>query len=105
MSSLFIITNEDGHFYSKQKDWTDGQQRSAIFRVKHYDEALNTLLELNSKDIELRATVLEAETDNRGEPIITISDVPLPITATAQAEEVGEASDTSVITTEEDSAA
>jgi len=79
MSVLFIISNEHGHFYSKQKDWTDGKQRGNLFRARHYDEALNLLLELNARDISLRAQVLEAEPDKRGEPFVTISDIPLPI--------------------------
>lgn len=80
MSSLFIISNSQGHFYSKQKDWTDGKQPHSIYRAKHFDEALNTLLELNAKDIEMRGQVLEAEIDERGEPVVVISDIPLPVT-------------------------
>ncbi len=79
MSFLFIISNSQGHFYSKQKDWTDGKQAHSIYRAKHFDEALNTLLELNSKDIAMRAQVLEAEINERGEPVVVISDVPLPV--------------------------
>ena len=79
MSFLFIISNSQGHFYSKQKDWTDGKQLHNIYRAKHYDEALNTLLVLNAKNIDLRAQVLESEIDERGEPVVIISDFPLPV--------------------------
>lgn len=82
MSFLFVISNGYGHFYSKQKAWTDGRQPTSIYRARHYDEALNTLLELNAKDIGLRVQVIETETDDRGEPIVTISDIPLPVTET-----------------------
>jgi hypothetical protein len=47
-------------------------------RVKHRDEAVNTLFELGSKDIELRGEICAATLSNRGEPMVEVSDIPLP---------------------------
>tara|TARA_B110000444_G_C18816702_1_gene585518 strand:+ start:807 stop:1112 length:306 start_codon:yes stop_codon:yes gene_type:complete len=78
MNFLFIIANNQGHFFSKQRDWIDGKHASNIYRAKHFDEALNTLLELNTKDVSMRAQVLKAEINKRGEPMIIISDIFCP---------------------------
>ena len=45
---------------------------------KNRDEATNTLFELSSKDFELRGDILEAETNAKGDPMVQVSDIPLP---------------------------
>jgi hypothetical protein len=47
-------------------------------RIKHRDEASNTLFELSSKDFELRGDIITAELSPKGEPMLKVSDIPLP---------------------------
>ena len=46
-------------------------------RSRYEDEAINTLFELSSKDIELRGEVIRAQLTERGDPIIEPSQFPL----------------------------
>ena len=79
MSELFVIRNQLGHYWGKSKAWVDGADAKAVMRARHQDQAINTLFELSSKDIELRGEVLQVETTERGEPVIETSQIPLPI--------------------------
>jgi len=81
MTEVFVIRNQLGHYWGKSKTWLDGSEARAVMRAKHRDEAVNTLVELSSKDFELRGDVVTAELTERGEPIIESSQIPLPITA------------------------
>ncbi|MFT5482297.1 MAG: hypothetical protein ACI9GW_000946 [Halieaceae bacterium] len=78
MNQRFVVSNESGHYYSKSKAWTDGRDAGRVYCPQHRDEALNTLLEINSRDIDLRGMILEVETNHRGLPVLEISDIPLP---------------------------
>ena len=78
MNDVFVIQNQLGHFWGKKKLWVDGSDRRLLLRVKHRDEAVNTLFELSSKDIELRGEICAATLSNRGEPMVEVSDTPLP---------------------------
>ena len=79
MSELFVIRNQLGHYWGKGKAWVDGSEARAVMRASHRDEAVNTLFELSSKDIELRGEVLQVESSARGEPLIEPSQIPLPM--------------------------
>lgn len=68
MSQVFVIQNQHGHFFGKQKDWVDGRDRRLLYRTPHRDEAVNHVFEQSSKDIELRASVLECELDDNAQP-------------------------------------
>jgi len=46
-------------------------------RSRYEDEAINTLFELSSKDIELRGEVVRAHLTERGDPAIEPSQFPL----------------------------
>jgi hypothetical protein len=60
-------------------------------RARHRDEAVNTLFELSSRDVDLRGQVIAAELDARGEPVIEPSQIPLPVEAEAdRKDEAGE---------------
>ncbi|MEM1114528.1 MAG: hypothetical protein AAGI11_21630 [Pseudomonadota bacterium] len=87
MIEVFVIRNQLGHFWGKQKEWVDGSDARAVMRAKHQDEAVNTLFELSSKDIELRGEVVATPLNERGEPLVTISDIALPQAPDAEAEE------------------
>ncbi len=86
MTEVFIIRNQHGHFWGKSKAWVDGRDARTLFRCKHEDEAINTVVELSAKDVELRGEVLPAELNDKGNPVVTPSDVPLPGAADAQAD-------------------
>jgi len=77
MTEVFVIRNQLGHYWGKKKTWVDGSDARVVMRAKHEDEAINTLFELGSKDIELRGEVLAAELTERREPIIEPSQIPL----------------------------
>ena len=79
MTDVFVIRNQQGHYWGKSKQWLDGSDNRAVLRTKHEDEAVNTLFELSAKDIDLRGEVVAAELDQRNNPIIEPSEVPLPV--------------------------
>jgi hypothetical protein len=79
MNDVFVIQNQLGHFWGKKKLWVDGSDGRVVLRVKHRDEAVNTLFELSSKDIELRGEICAATLSKRGEPMVEVSDIPLPL--------------------------
>ncbi len=78
MDTLYVIQNQNGHYLSKQKEWVDGSDRRVLYRSAHKDEVINQIFELSSKDIGLRATRLDCEADEQGNPIVRVSDIPLP---------------------------
>ena len=78
MTEVFVIRNQLGHFWGKKKLWVDGSDSRVIMRLKHQDEAVNTLFELSSKDIELRGEITPAELNAKGDPTVQVSDIPLP---------------------------
>lgn len=77
MTDVFVIRNQLGHYWGKAKIWVDGSIPKAVLRARHQDEAVNTLFELSSRDIELRGEVLETALCERGEPVIEPSQIPL----------------------------
>ena len=83
MSEVYVIRNQSGHYWGKSKEWVDGSEPRTVMRLKHEDEALNTLFELGSKDFELRGEVLAVELSERGDPVIEVSQVPLPLSEPA----------------------
>ncbi len=88
MSDVFVIRNQHGHYWGKSKEWVSGHEPKAVMRAKHHDEALNTLIELSSKDIELRGEVVEVALSERGEPAVEPSQIPIPGTELGDGEAV-----------------
>lgn len=84
MTEVFVIRNQLGHYWGKGKAWVDGSQPRHVQRARHRDEAVNTLVELSSRDFELRGEVLAAELSERGEPIVEPSQNPLPVDPAAE---------------------
>lgn len=78
MATIFVIQNQNGHYWSKQKDWTDGRDRRTVFRTADKVDAINLVFELSSKDVGLRASHLECEVDDFGNPLVEASTIPLP---------------------------
>ena len=87
MTDIFVIRNQLGHYWGKGKHWVDGSEPKTVMKLKHRDEAINTLFELSSKDIELRGEILEAELNSRGEPRVVPSEIPLPEAPDTEADE------------------
>lgn len=79
MNEVFVIRNQHGHYWGKSKAWVDGSDPKAVLRVKHQDEGVNTLVELSTKDVELRGEVVAAELGPKNEPLLEVSEVPLPL--------------------------
>lgn len=75
MSDLYILRNQDGRFLGKQKEWLDGRDRGALYKTPHKDEAINQMVEINTKDYQQRITVVTCATDERGLPVMTDSSV------------------------------
>ena len=59
-------------FWARDLEWLDGTDASQIFNTEHRDIALNQLIELNAKDINLRAQIVECEADKKGRPIMLL---------------------------------
>ena len=77
MTEVYVVRNQHGHYWGKAKHWVDGSSPKAVMRAKHEDEAINTLFELSSRDIELRGEVIAVALSERGEPVIEPSQIPL----------------------------
>lgn len=77
-SDIFVVRNQLGHYWGKKKHWVDGTDPRRVLHSPHEDEAINTLFELSSKDIELRGQVVSVAMNGRGEPDVKPSDILLP---------------------------
>jgi hypothetical protein len=96
MKSVFVVTNQDGMFASKQKEWLDGREPKLLFRSPHKDEAINIVFELSSKDIYVRAEAITVELDDNKQPIVNVT-APEPV---AVSEDSGDLLDTPPNSTE-----
>lgn len=65
----FVLQHADGRYFSKDLEWIDELQVSTVFSCEHQDQALNKLVELNAKDINLRAYVIKCHSDKQGKLI------------------------------------
>ena len=63
---IYILQLLDGRRLSKDLDWISDLDHSDLYTAEHKDMALNKLVELNAKDIDLRATVVRCEIDAQG---------------------------------------
>lgn len=68
--TVFVIKNQTGQFLSKQQEWLDAGQSQTLFRTAHRDEAINTVFEVSSKDIYLRAEIVACPVDGKGQPLL-----------------------------------
>ena len=69
---IYVIKNHDESILGKDLEWLDGTDANLVFKTEHRDIALNQLIELNSKDINLRAQIVECEADKKGRPIMLL---------------------------------
>lgn len=68
--TTFVVRNQLGQYLTRKGEWVSGKDNSELFHQPHYDQALNQLIEVNAKDIELRGKVLELEMDEKGRPAV-----------------------------------
>ena len=71
---VFVIRNQLQQFWTRASDWVDGREPQRLLKFRHRDEALNQLVELSAKDIELRGEVVRTHINERGEPIVDPSE-------------------------------
>ena len=100
--TVFVIRNQLGQYLDKHSGWLSGKDANALFRVDHRDEALNTLIEINAKDITLRGKILEVPVDDRKRPIVEISEEALALDKTRLQETDSLFEDESVVTKSEE---
>ena len=104
MTETFLVCNQLQQFWGKKKTWVDGSDRKRILCHKHEDEAVNLLVELSSKDIDLRGQVTPAELDHKGLPMVEPSAHLIVETEIPAPESSSESATTPVIETTEDDA-
>lgn len=100
MTDVYVIRNQLGHYWGKSKEWVDGTEPKAILRVKHEDEAVNTLFELSSRDFDLRGAVISASLTEKGEPDVEPSEHLLPKETPQRDDAEGEQAATAESTTD-----
>ena len=58
--------------YSKHCEWLSGKDAGLIYYGKYKDEALNQLIDITIRDVDVRARVIEAELNSRKQPVLEI---------------------------------
>ena len=86
-TGVFVIRNQHGQYWIRSGEWVDGREPQRLLKLKHHDEAVNQLVELSSKDIDLRGEILSCELNERGEPVVEPSAVLTPTLAEKAAAE------------------
>jgi len=61
--SNYILQNSDDCYLNKDLQWCSNIVLDELFRTEHRDIALNQLIELNAKDISLRAKIISLESE------------------------------------------
>ena len=77
-NTAHIVRNQDGHYWGRGKRWVDGRDTTRVLTFAHQDEAVNTVFELSSKDVDLRCDVLSLNLLEEKLPKLEISSIPLP---------------------------
>lgn len=82
MDKVFVVKNQQGLYLSKQQEWVSGADAQTLFRSAHRDEAINTVFEVSSRDIYLRAEAVACAVDAKNNPVLTDESQPdLPLAA------------------------
>lgn len=76
MATIFLLQNQHKLLLNKHGEWCDGREANTLYRSVHHDEALNQMVEANSRDYTLRIKMLECETNERGLPLLKDEDLP-----------------------------
>ncbi|MFT7286061.1 MAG: hypothetical protein ACI87W_000165 [Halieaceae bacterium] len=67
-NTVFVICNQLEQYWTRSGEWVDGRDPQRLLKLKHRDEAVNQLVELSAKAIDLRGVVLACDLNGRGEP-------------------------------------
>lgn len=76
MSQVFIVRNQQGLYLSKQREWISGSDAQHLYRTAHKDDAINTVFEVSSKDVHVRATAVACALNDKGQPQVDRADSP-----------------------------
>lgn len=79
MTEVFVLQNQNQLFLSKQNEWVDGREPQSLFKCAHKDEALNQLIEVNSKDYQQRIKIVSCPANPKGVPELAEDILPPPI--------------------------
>ena len=82
-NTVFVVKNQHDLYLSKQQEWVDGTDTQSLYRTRHRDEALNTVFEVSSRDIYLRAESVVCELDAKANPILATAAKPTSTTSPA----------------------
>ena len=91
--AIYVIRNQLGQYWTRAQEWVDGREPQRLLKHKHHDEALNQLVELSAKDIELRGDIVRCETNAKGEAVVAVSDHRTPTLAEKAAAEAANSDD------------
>lgn len=80
-NTVFVLKNQQGLYLSKQQEWVDGAENQSLYRTRHRDEALNTVFEVSSRDIYLRAETVICSVDAKANPILATAEPVTPAKA------------------------
>ena len=73
MENKFVIRNQDNLYLAKNKEeWVTGEEPAQVLGLKHHDEALNTLIEKNAKEIMMRGEIIEVPVNEKNRPIVEV---------------------------------
>ena len=99
MNQVFILQNQHQYFLSKSGEWLDGRDGQSLYRTPHKDEALNQMVEVNSKDYMQRIQIVACELDEKKRLLIPADWLPPLVEVTeAQAEAADDKAGTTVTT-------
>lgn len=102
-SEVFVIRNQLGQYWTRAGEWVDGREPQRLMKFKHRDEAVNQLVELSAKDIDLRGELLASTLNERGEPAVEASSELTPTLAEkAAAEKAREKAAAAAVAEEQD---
>ncbi|HSB96486.1 MAG TPA: hypothetical protein VLC91_08565 [Spongiibacteraceae bacterium] len=93
-NTVFVVKNQHDLYLSKQQEWVDGTDTQSLYRTRHRDESINTVFEVSSRDIYLRAESVVCEVDAKGNPVLATAEKPTSIAPIALDFEELEATDT-----------
>jgi len=73
--TAFILQNQHEQYLNKSLEWVNGCDAKQLFKSPHRDVALNQLMELNAKNVQLRATVITCELNTAGNPVLSMQPI------------------------------
>ncbi len=69
---IYILQKHDKTTLNSDLEWISDIKPSDVFYTRHRDIALNQLIELNAKNIDLRADIVECDADSKGRPVLLL---------------------------------